>query len=232
MPGLGAIGAFAIGTVPSSTAITYTLSAASGSFALTGEATAFTLSEADHAGSFALTGTASLFSLSQAPAAGSFTLTGEATAFAFAEAVASGAFALTGIATTDTDSEAAATGSFALTGIAATMAITYGSVPAGSFALSGVAQTFNFEVPEGSGIYVLDGISTFSDREIIGTVLYQQMPINCVLIGEQLYDKSGRTFERGRRRNSRRTAVSAGQRGRLSGDAPSFSVTQSARGYD
>lgn len=48
-----------------------------------------------------------------------------------------------------------------------------------------------------------------------------QKPINCVLIGQQLYDKSGRTFEIHPPRIRTRTVM-----------APSFKVTTNRKGYD
>lgn len=66
---------------------------------------------------------------------------------------------------------------------------------------------------------------------IIASTLNMPLPINCVLIGEQLYERTGRTFERvpgwpGTRVRAGATAV------QKLGDVPSFSVTSNAKGYD
>lgn len=57
------------------------------------------------------------------------------------------------------------------------------------------------------------------------------LPVNCVLIGEQLYERSERTFQRMPGKDGRKVIAGVRAGGRISGDAPSFTVTKS-RGYD
>jgi hypothetical protein len=56
-----------------------------------------------------------------------------------------------------------------------------------------------------------------------------QLPVNCVLIGQQLYERTGRTFERIPGKSGTRTIASVG--GRMGGET-SFTVTTNAKGYD
>lgn len=57
------------------------------------------------------------------------------------------------------------------------------------------------------------------------------LPINCVLIGQQLYERTGRTFERVPGRAGTRVLARSSSVQSL-GDAPSFTVKSNARGYD
>ena len=57
------------------------------------------------------------------------------------------------------------------------------------------------------------------------------LPINCVLMGEQLYERNVKTLELRGGKLRTRTIVGQGSGGRLSGDAPSF-VTRNSKGYD
>lgn len=63
-----------------------------------------------------------------------------------------------------------------------------------------------------------------TDTEIL------ELPINCVLIGEQLYEGTGRTWERVAGKSGQKVVSSYG--GKLSGEAPSFEVKTGSRGYD
>lgn len=67
---------------------------------------------------------------------------------------------------------------------------------------------------------------------IVASTLKLSMPVNCVLIGDQLYDRTGRTFERVPGKAGRRIIAGARAGGRISGDSPSFSVNTSGRGYN
>lgn len=67
---------------------------------------------------------------------------------------------------------------------------------------------------------------------LVASTLKLPLPINCVLIGEQLYERTGRTFERLSGKAGRRIIAGAKAGGRISGDAPSFTVSSSGRGYD
>jgi hypothetical protein len=156
---------------------TYTLTAASGSFALTGQTTglAFNRKLAAASGSFALTGNAATLAFNRklAAASGSFALTGSAATLAFNRKLvaASGAFALTGNTTTLAFNRklAAASGSFAETGNTATLASNRALAAAsGSFALTGNAADLTYTPISGatytlaasSGGFTLTGIAT------------------------------------------------------------------------
>jgi hypothetical protein len=66
---------------------------------------------------------------------------------------------------------------------------------------------------------------------IVVSTLVLPFPVNCVLMGEQLYERTGRTYQKMPGKAGRRTIASSAGGGRLGGDAPSFTVTRS-RGYD
>lgn len=66
---------------------------------------------------------------------------------------------------------------------------------------------------------------------IVVSSLKLPFPINCVLMGEQLYDRSGHTFEKGRGKSGTRMIAGTNGSVRL-GAAPSFSVSSTKRGYD
>lgn len=66
---------------------------------------------------------------------------------------------------------------------------------------------------------------------IVVSTLNMPLPINCVLIGEQLYERTGRTFERVPGRSGIRVRASFGATHQL-GESPSFTVKSNAKGYD
>jgi hypothetical protein len=72
--------------------------------------------------------------------------------------------------------------------------------------------------------------SAFQSSLIVST-RQLSLPINCVLAGQQLYDRTGSIFEPGRGKSGRRVIARASASGRLGGDAPSFTVTKSGKGY-
>lgn len=148
---IGAVYTEASGTV------SFTLPAATGTFALTGE-------------SVTLTGPSTTFTL--AAAAGTFALTGEAatlaavTATTFTLLAFSGTFNLTGAPSSSVFSLPAAEGSFALTGEAVTL--TGPSSPpviytllanAGRFNLTGANSSSDFSLPATAGSFGLTGFS-------------------------------------------------------------------------
>lgn len=67
---------------------------------------------------------------------------------------------------------------------------------------------------------------------VVASTIHLSLPVNCVLIGEQLYERTGRTFQKLPGKAGRRIIAGARAGGRISGDAPSFSVSSSGRGYD
>lgn len=73
-------------------------------------------------------------------------------------------------------------------------------------------------------------VNAFQEISTVSTATLQ-LPVNCVLIGDQLYNKTGRTFERMAGKAGKRVIASAGGGGRLSDDAPGFTVFTSGRGY-
>lgn len=59
-----------------------------------------------------------------------------------------------------------------------------------------------------------------------------QFPINCILMGQQLYDKTVKTIEWFGGKTSTKTTLSATPKRRLSGASPSFTTTTNSKGYD
>jgi hypothetical protein len=144
---------------PNGTA-SHTLSAATGSFALTGESATLGAAVACADGSFALTGKAATLGAAAACADGSFALAGEAATLGAAIACAGGSFVLTGEAATLTFVSAhglsSAAGSFSLTGENAVLGVSL-STAAGSFALTGEAATLGAAVACADGSFSLAG---------------------------------------------------------------------------
>lgn len=66
----------------------------------------------------------------------------------------------------------------------------------------------------------------------VTSTLSLPLPINCVLIGQQLYRKVGRTLELVPGKAGQRVRMSSAASGRISSDAPSFTVKSNAKGYD
>lgn len=121
MLGFGPIGTLAVATGPSSGAVTFTLTAAAGSFAMTGVAATFTIREATAAGSFALSGISASFTLKEAAGAGAFAYTGVAASFTIREQPTAGVYTLNGVPANETVLEADQAGAFVFTGNPATL---------------------------------------------------------------------------------------------------------------
>jgi hypothetical protein len=94
--GIGSPIGYPLGLIEAAAGTTTVLSAAGGTFALTGEAATFQIELAVSFGGFALAGEAAAFQDQFVAASGSFTLTGEAQAFEPQFSAACGSFALVG----------------------------------------------------------------------------------------------------------------------------------------
>lgn len=162
---------------------------------------------------------------------GSFTLTGESATFQIQEVSGFGSFSLTGDAANLQQQINSSFGSFTETGEAATFQDLL-AASNGTFSLSGQAS---FQITEalGFGAFNLTGIAArfgFGPLFITDTDLIE-LPINCILAGQQDYE-IGHTEIEEREANIRtRTSVSQGG-GRLSSSESSFRVRKDNKGYD
>lgn len=151
-------GLWAAQAFPTSGVVDTLLTAASGSFTLTGEAATFDVGMPAAFGSFTLTGEAALLGPGIVAASGSFALTGEAATFDMKTSAAFGSFALTGEPVIFGVGLTAAFGSFTFTGEAATFDT---AMPAvfGSFAFTGEPATFSSPgfLTAGFGSFVFTG---------------------------------------------------------------------------
>lgn len=180
-------------------------------YAQEGDATTTTVLIAAGA-TFAETGEAATFQAQESSAFGSFALTGEAANLQQQIASGFGSFTETGEAATFQDFLAASAGTFALSGQASFQIAE--AVGFGTFNLTGIAASFGF------------GPLFITDTDLI------ELPINCILAGQQDYEV-GHTEIEARDPNIRtRTAVSQGGGGRLSSSESSFRVRKDSRGYD
>lgn len=153
-------GSFALTGEPA--AFKVVLTAAQGSFALTGEPAALSPGLVSAQGSYALTGIAATLtatgSSNLTAAQGSFALTGEPAGLDPALVSAQGSFALTGEAAAFKTVLTSAQGSYTLTGEPA--ALMPGLVSAqGSYALTGEASAFGVTLGAAQGSYALTGIA-------------------------------------------------------------------------
>lgn len=64
------------------------------------------------------------------------------------------------------------------------------------------------------------------------STLVLNLPVNCVLIGDQLYERTGKTFERVKGKSGRKTIASGSGVKQLSDSPSSFTVTTNKKGYD
>lgn len=140
----------------------FTLSAAAGSYALTGEPGLFTIASSSGFGSFALTGEAATFLQKLNPGFGAFTLTGEPVTFSttggFTLAAANGSFALTGGNSSFAIALAAAMGAVAETGQPATFLLgTAMQANTGTFTLTPQVATFKTSLVSASGSFIETG---------------------------------------------------------------------------
>lgn len=230
MPGLGAIGTFAIGTVPEASNVTFTLSAAAGSYAFTGGAASFAVLQASGAAGYAFTGSAATFLAQLSAVAASYAETGAAAAFSIFEAANGASYAESGSAATFPIQFAGLGTSYAVTGDAANVTVLEGDGPA-TYAVTGNAATFEIMFPVlGNQEFVVTGYPIVVD--LTSAMMQLQMPINCIMATDALYDRSGRTLERMPGKSSRKVAVFSGAGGRLGGEVSRFNVTTGSRGYD
>lgn len=112
--GFDAVGRRALGQIPSSPYIT--LTAATGSYALSGVSATFTITESPAVGSFAISGSDAPGHIGLASVSGVFSISGATQTFDITENVSVGAYVITGSVANNT-SGAADPGSYLLTGI-------------------------------------------------------------------------------------------------------------------
>jgi hypothetical protein len=164
----GAFGRFALGQFDE-VASTAVLTAASGSYALTGQSAlfnakitvaagsytisgqpiAFATKTVQSAGAYAITGQSAVVNERLLGAAGSYAITGQAALFATRFPVTAGSYAITGQTGPFTTTEAAAVGSYAISGSAISFKINWVCSP-GAYALTGAAASYH-ELINGAG---------------------------------------------------------------------------------
>lgn len=144
--------------------VAYKLTAAAGSYTLTGTAAPLLRRQTAAAGTYALTGTAATVAYKFTAAAGSYTLTGTAASFAYKLSSAAGSYALTGSAaafpTGNNVILATDPGAYTITGTAAAFITPLTlTAEAGSYALTGSAATFATAttLTAAAGAYALTG---------------------------------------------------------------------------
>jgi hypothetical protein len=76
------------------------------------------------------------------------------------------------------------------------------------------------------GAFQVAGAGILTDTDIL------QLPVDCVLAGQQPFTERGRTFEGGPQRMTRRTLGTHSSVRNLSGARPSFTIKTGSRGYD
>lgn len=159
---------------------------------------------------------------------GTFTESGVAETFTFNVPESVQSFALTGIAQSFTTLEATITGALEFGGIAAIYSFS-DIVSAGGYSLSGIAEILNPLLLASRANF---SVGTFDiPKGVTSTMLILQQPINCVLMGQQLYDRTARTLERIPGKSGRRSIVGLAAGGRI-GALSSFTTKTSSRGYD
>lgn len=142
----------------------YTLTAAAGSYAISGQATLRKLSMAANVGTYAITGQPTLRKLSMAAATGSYAITGQATLRKLSMAASTGSYALTGLPATLTYLPVGSTaytlvadaGSYTITGQSTARKLTM-SAATGAYALTGVATARKLSMGAGVGTYAISG---------------------------------------------------------------------------
>lgn len=137
---------------------------------------------------------------------------------------ATGVIALKGAAAiTLADATLAATGAVAIKG---TLSATLADATLSSS--GAIALKASLSVTLDDLITSLTGspLTTITDTEVL------QLPVDCVLAGQQVEYRRRRTFEPSRGRGGERVRVAAGARGRLGGPGPGFTVRTDSRGYD
>jgi hypothetical protein len=123
-------------------------------------------------------------------------------------------------------------GAFTLTGEAILFEIDFPASD-GSFSLTGEsAYLLPSGLPSDPGYFTLTGYDAFgaflpiTDTDLIG------LPINCVLMGRQLWRYRERASELWPRNLREKGAMPKSGIGRLKGDKPSFTVKTGTKGYD
>jgi Concanavalin A-like lectin/glucanases superfamily len=137
-------------------------------------------------GSFTLTGEAVTFQIQDAAAQGAFTLTGEAAPLLIADAAAEGSFTLTGEAALFEQFLAAAEGPFALTGEAATLTWVLPGAAQGSFTLMGEAAPLQVGLAAAEGPFTLTGEAALDEQFLgaaVGSFTLTGEPVNFILPG-------------------------------------------------
>lgn len=142
------------------------LTAAAGSYTLTGASAGLAGQAVAASGSYTITGTAAALLCKQVAAAGSYTITGATAALKRGHVAGAGSYTLTGSAATLLYKQVAAAGSYTLTGTAATFVATANLVfpaAASSYTLTGSAAAFltggNAVLPTDPGAYTLTGMA-------------------------------------------------------------------------
>jgi len=154
-----------------------TLTAAAGSYTLTGTTAALALGHVAASGAYALTGSDANFTIASAPTtfpanAGAYTLTGSNAALTLGHAAAAGSYAITGSSAALRLGFVAAAGSYTLTGSAVALALGY-VAGAGAYTLTGFASGFAFKYASGVGSYTLTGFdSAFAFKQTAGVSAY------------------------------------------------------------
>lgn len=99
--GFGALGSYALGSVPQGAATNTVMPVSATSYAITTVAVSFKISEAVAVSAFAITGISTGFNVGLSPTAAAYTVTGVAQTYGIGFAPASASYLITGIATTD-----------------------------------------------------------------------------------------------------------------------------------
>jgi hypothetical protein len=150
------------------------LTAAQGTYTLTGQDATFVVTMPAAQGSYTLSGQAATFAIAMPAAVGSYSVTGQDATFAVVMPAAQGTYTLSGQSATFAVVMPAAQGSYILTGQNATF-IAAGRITAdvGSYALTGQDANFALVMPAGQGTYTLSGQSaTFAVVMPAGTGSY------------------------------------------------------------
>lgn len=121
--------------------------------------------------------------------AGSYSLTGNAAAFRGEMAAAAGSYALTGNAATLAAALGAEAGSYVLTGNDATFSSNLAPA-AGDYALTGNDAVLTGRLTVDAGAYLLTGTPII--ERLTSTMTTLQLPVNCVLAGDQSFTKRSR----------------------------------------
>lgn len=162
---------------------------------------------------------------------GAFALTGQAATFAVDFVAAQASYVLTGQAAVLTPTVVASQASFALTGQAASFAVDFVCAQA-SYALTGTAAALTDARAVSYGSYMLTGEDvTLLHSAFICDTAALQVPINCILAGQQLFRDRYRSNEITIRRLEQKTQARRSGVDRLKGGRPSFTTRTDSKGY-